>query len=197
MKSLKKRLVTLGIGLAVMATSAMSLTASALEYDDWPAYYTPYSGKFYAGTTSIQVDNLKWSASQLDTIRDNLGHGLMGVEFEFRPKENDGVTSLNPKTIWTGKSGNGMEISNMPLSYAEFDKDDVSIGCGYVSNCNDSTVYYGVLYLNPAENAPANPRYILECELGIGLHGVDYWPLRCCEYRNTVTRLGSNYSWLN
>lgn len=183
MRKLKKRLAALGVGLAVMATSVMSMGASAESVSDdkwteWPAYFVPYKGEFYADTTVVCVRNIKWSHTQKTAIADRNPNVWTSMEFEFRPQ----TPTKDPHNIWSGT--NGAMLTNIPGGSFEFqlwDRNDVTVVFPNLSNCVPETSYYATQAMTPQTNGATNVSYIFECELGrYGL--VDSTPIAYSEY---------------
>jgi len=196
MRKLKKRLAALGIGMTVLATSAMSMSASAVNYTSWWNFYTPRVGEFSASTTLLSVTDIRWTVDQQSALCLVLGDSApkASVEFEFRPidpsKENPHV---NPHTIW--EKANGNPISNLPDVHFEFqrgDPDDVSIACNNFYSCIPGVTYYAYQSMTPLPGAPTNHQYIFECEVGAFM-GIDSLPLYCSEYPYGNTYLGRTY----
>jgi len=143
---LKSKIAALAAA-AMMATSALSMSASAITWADWgDNFFTPNSGSFYASNTQVFVKDLRWSADNLENIRrqqtaaTSVYWGFYTAEFEFRP-----VGTTAP-AVWE----KALDLySNLPSYFSEpevgkevTDPDDVTIGCGKVSECSSSTSYY-------------------------------------------------------
>lgn len=193
MKNLKKKLVALGLGLATMASSAMSVSASALEYDYWSAYYVPYTGSFYADSTVVRVSGLKWTSSQMEAVGEAYPDVICpSIEFEIRPA----TPTTNTKNIWGSK--NGALSSNIPSAGFEFqllDFNDVSFVIPNINNCEPEQSYYATQKLNPREGGYTDVTYDFECELGRYYFVVgESYPLRCATYPKTAS-FGRWYSW--
>jgi len=195
MKSLKKKIVALGLGLATMASSVMSMSASAAaEYKNWRPNYAPISGTFYASKSAVIVQDLCWDASQVSDLSDfRLRHT---EEFEFRP-------SKPAEEVWNGSTTTN---SNLPRAYFEDDDpDDVTIGCGDVSQLRSGTAYYGTMGLNTAPGFTNNKlTYNFEAELCEYIPGAseflnDYLPLEYSRFRDwdNEATFGEDYSWWN
>ncbi len=188
MKNTKKKLITLVTGLAVLASSATPMGASAATNVTWSdAEYIPYTGKFYADSTRALVKDMRWSASQVDGFKDFTG--LYCVEFEFRPVN-------SPYNIWTGITS---KSSNLPDVYYEFDVDDVTFRCGNIKKIVAETRYNATMMLGKQSgfNDSLHP-YTFEAEYGIGIStGLDYQPLRYATYGDWTNNVqfGQTYSW--
>lgn len=154
MKNLKKKLAALGVGLAVMASSATAISASAWTKVEWPGFYTPKVGNFTASVSRVQVTNMRWTSDQTTAFNPPLqptpNTEQNGVEFEFRPKQvegADGVKRYTPHDIWSNKTS---ETSNLPMAYFEFqpyDDDDIAICCGDLKFIEAEKTYYGTMGL--------------------------------------------------
>jgi len=194
MKNFKKKIAALGLAVATVASSVMSVSASAWERVDWPGFYTPQSGKFFASGSVVQVTNMRWSANQISEFSDNiLKHG---IEFEFRP-------SLNPHNVWSGVVSSS---SNLPEAYFEFqpdDDDDIAVCCGQVKGIQNGAVYYGVMSLTKQPGfTTTNLPYTFESEYGKWVPVAsnikdDYWPLYGATYNDGGNNVlfGQSYSW--
>ncbi len=197
MKNIKKKIAALSLGLATMASSVMSINASAIwpTNVDWPGFYTPYTGKFYASTTAVKVSDFSWSSAQTDSFASTtLRYGL---EFEFRP---NGVTKDD---VW---SEHLSEATNMPTAFFEFqasDPDDIAIGCGQLSAVWAGNVYYASMSLrkNPSFNQ-TNLAYTFESEYGRWVPIVssvlqDFDPINYAVYLDSYNNVnfGRTYSW--
>lgn len=182
MKSLKKKIVAFGLALAAMAS--LSVSASALEYDSWPAYYVPYRADFYADTDVVRIQNVKWTSSQIDAIKDRNSLVLSpSIEFEFRPSS----PTNNPHEIWSGKNGSlSTNIPNGGFEFQNSDTNDVSVVFPNIKNCTPEQGYYATQMMTPKAGGYTNVNYNLECELGNNL-AIDSWPLRCSTFNRTVS----------
>lgn len=201
MRNLKKKLVALGLALATMASSVMSMsafasTAGTLNFPDpgiddgrdWGMYYVPYSGGCYAGDGFASVQSLKWGSTQLQAISARYPDMTVSYEFEFRPVDSNGAT-IDPHTIWSKKSG--AISSNFPNASFEFqllDTDDVTIVFPDISKAEADTVYYATQNLISKENRPTDISYDFEIELGQKLPIIsDSWPLRYTKYSEPIS----------
>ncbi len=194
MKNLKKKIVAFGLGLATMASSVMSMSASAAaKYENWRPTYAPTSGTFYASKSAVIVQDLCWTSSQLSEFSNyTLRHT---EEFEFRPNK-------PAKEVWNGAT---TANSNLPRAYFEDDdENDVTIGCGDVSQIRSGTACYGTMGLNTAsaftEDEPTY--YTFEAELCEYVPVAteikdDYLPLKYSRYRDWINRatFGQDYNW--
>ena len=206
MKNLKKRLVALGLGLATMASSVMSVSASAYPWEpvDWPGAYTPSTGRFFANSSLVRVTDLYWPASDINNAS---GVPLkQGIEFEFRPQENVQQRPNGFHDIWKSNTSN---TSNLPDAYFEFqpvddDTDDVAICCGNTNYLVTHISYYGYMNLEkqPSFNSSTALPYTFESELGRYIPLVsdikdDYVPLKGATYLDGGNNVvfGTEYSW--
>ncbi len=199
MKNPKKKLAAIIAGLALMASSAVPMGASAATYVDWSvATFRPYVGKFYADGGQVKVKDLKWASNQTTAFNNiaNPVSGLKyGIEFEFRP-------SKNTNYVWHGITGKN---SNLPDVYYEFqpgDGDDVSIGCGNLKKIVAEQSYYATMTLGERPILD-NPLllYTFEIETGWGISSnIDYKPVEYTVYprngylHNNV-QFGQYYNW--
>lgn len=204
MKSLKKKIVALGVALAAMALMAVSAFASTAgtrnfpdpgidDGRDWGMYYVPYSGGCFANEGYASVQSLKWDSTQLQAISARYPNMTVSYELEFRPVDSNGA-AIDPHTIWASKSG--AIRSNFPDAKFEFqltDKDDVSIVFPNISNAVGGTAYYASQELVHKTGGPTNVSYDFEAELGQNL-AIDSWPLRYTKYPETLS-FGHWYFW--
>lgn len=203
MRNLKKKLAALVLGLATMASSVMSMSASALTYDDWvDGEYKPLTGRFYADNSQVSVANLTWYGPDFGTTLTKYPddeYWWHSIEFEFRPQLNtNGVETKND--IW----GETTTVSStFPYAYRIFenqstDPDDVSVGCKRISALNAGQAYSARMYMNTDPGAPTTHNYTFEVELGImPANGNDSLPLRCVRYGDSVNNVsfGNVYTW--
>lgn len=195
MKNFKKKIVALGAGLSVMVSTVMSMGASAATPDAWPAFYVPYSGTCYASAGSVRVNDLKWSASQLEQIKQqqliNPGFYIpVSMELEFRTVNSAGV-AVDTHDIW--KSKDGALLTNMPNASFEFqwyDPDGVTfviptIGAGIFA---DQSYYANQTMTPTTSSSGSNMYYIFECELG-DWFVIDSLPIRYSQ-RPTLVPFG-------
>lgn len=200
MRKLKKRLAALGVGLAVMATSVASLSASAWSKVDWPGFYTPAGGSFTASESRVQVTNMRWTSDQTTAFNPPLqptpNTEQNGIEFEFRPCQ-------NPHTVWAEKTS---ETSNFPLAYFEFqpsDDDDIAVCCGDLKYVVAGTTYYGTMGLKKQPSfTNSNLAYTFESEYGTwaGIASAimqDYVPIFGAWYKDAQNNatFGHYYGW--
>jgi len=201
MKNPKKKLAVIIASLALTASSAVPMSASAATYVDWSvASFKPYTGKFYADGGQVKVQDLKWASNQTKAFN-NIESPLpipglkYGIEFEFRP-------SVNTNSVWHGITG---KSSNLPDVYYEFqpgDGDDVSIGCGNLKKIVAEQSYYATMTLGkrPSFNNPQLP-YTFEVESGWGVSSnIDYKPAEYTvfkrgDYLHNNVQFGQTYSW--
>lgn len=198
MRKLKKRLAALGVSLAVMATSMMSLGASAYTYyDDWgPRYFTPQSGEFYALDSGVCVRKLYWSEASIRRIQqEQMAQDYIPQyytsEFEFRPKD------YHPYQIWSSFKSFS---SNMPSAYKECEFElwgnDVTIGCKRTAQSIAGKEYYGYLNFNELSNPPFYPLYTFESEYGLNpTNSEDSIPQYSEVYNLGTTMFNNIYSW--
>lgn len=198
MKSLKKKLAALGVGLAVMASSVVSMSASAWSYENWRAWFAPYTGTAYAFGTSVQVMNMQWNSTQIANFMGLLPTSfgaLYGLEFEFSPDVED------KSLIWDSKRSHS---SNLPQAYSEcqwYDPDDVTIGTRDIKCLTAETSYYGYLYLNQGTTPTSGRKYRFSVEFGEGFppfNLIDYLPIYETYYENSAqpnVNFGSRCHW--
>lgn len=193
MKNLRKKIVALGLGLAAMASSVMSLSASALEYDPvWQSYYVPYRGDFYADSSVVRVQNLKWTASQMEDIKDrNPLVPSPSIELEFRP-----ASPVNdPHEIWAGKSTLSTNIPNGKFEFQADDYDDVTVVIPNIKSCTPEQGYYATQTMIPKSGGYTNVTYNFACELGSRSSiANDSWPIRKSFFSQTAS-FGHWYGW--
>ncbi len=189
MKNTKKKLITLVTGLAMLASSAIPMGASAADKSiAWSdAAYKPYTGKFYADSTRALVKDLEWNADQVADFQ-TVG-SLCGIEFEFRPVN-------SPLNIWTNITS---KSSNLPDAYYKFDEDDVAFRCGDVRKIVAGTGYHATMMLGKQSgfNDSLHP-YTFAVEYGGGIFtDRDYLPLSYATYgdRTNNVQFGRTYSW--
>jgi len=208
MKHLKKKLAALGIGLAVAASSAVSMTASAVwpTQVNWPGYndpslnkefYLPYTGSFYASTYMVEVRDLKWDEYDVEifSAANDVYSDPAGIEFEFRPR-------VGKDAVWSSK---GVTSSNFPSVYYEFqlfDRNDVSIGFGDVRDIEAGVSYYARMSLekNPSFSGATGTQldYTFEAEYGRKIWPTEeYDPNYYTVYNNgeNNVKLGQKYYW--
>lgn len=197
MRKLKKRLAALGVGLAVMATSMMSMGASAWSYENWRARFAPYTGTAYAFGANVQLMNMQWNSTQIANFMGLLptSYGaLYGLEFEFTP-------DIDKNLIWDSKRSHS---SNLPQVYSEcqwYDHDDVTIGTRDAKALVAENSYYGYLYLNQGTTSTTGRKYRFSIELGEGFppfNLIDYLPLYETYYENNAepsVNFGSRCHW--
>lgn len=186
MKNFKKKIAALGLAVATVASSVMSVSASALEYDYWPAYYVPYRCDFYADTNVVRVQNVKWTSSQIEAIKSrNPLVPSPSIELEFRPAS----PTANPHEIWD--SVDGALSTNMPNGHFEFqddDYDDVTVSIRNVKDCTPEQGYYATQKMNPKVGGYTDVTYDFACELGTYSHlKGDSLPLRKAYFSRTVS----------
>jgi len=197
---LKRKLAALAAAV-MMAVSTLSMSASAaLEYDNWPAFYTPYTGSFYATTMCLYVSNLKWTPTQISQMKFSYPNSYSTtLELEFRPLKSDG-TSLDPDTIWSAIDRDHFS-TNIPGAYGEFqawDPDDVAICIKNVADLQPEHSYYAYMGMKAQNNAPTGVPYIFETELGTWIPEInDSGPWRYSQYldRQVTTKFPYTYSW--
>lgn len=116
MKKIKKKAIALGASLAVLASSVVSMSTSALpwEYVNWSGAYTTSIGTFFTSTGILRVTNLRWTE---DDIRNSYGIFVRGIEFEFRPQIDKRQSPDGFHDIWKSNTTN---TTNRPDAYFEF-----------------------------------------------------------------------------
>lgn len=192
MKKLKKKVAALGVGLSLMVSAVASMSASAATYVNWRPSYAPTSGTFYASKTAVIVQDLVWTSSQVTEFGKYILRRT--EEFEFRPYD-------PARSVWNGSTTTN---SNLPrVYYEDDDPDDVTIGCGDVSQLRSGTAYYATMGLRTAAGFTDNAHpYTFEAELCeyIPLASEikdDYLPLEYSRYRDKLNNVtfGNDYNW--
>lgn len=192
MKNLKKKIAALGLAVATVASSVMSVSASAWEAVDWPGVHNAYTGQFFATSTSVGVSNLRWNSSQISDF------GILQVvEFEYHPRLSGSVVSKND--IWTTESSHS---SNLPKVYTECQSDDpndVAVCCGNPKGLVAGDSYYGTMYLvRNTSFIPQSWPYTFSVELAVGHSSLgDYLPLKEAYYNDGSDNVvfGQTYTW--
>jgi hypothetical protein len=180
---------------SILLIYLLSVSATAATGYSWgPHDFTPYSGSFIALNNYVSALNMRWSASQVTIWGLAQSAATMSdltTEYEFRP------IGYNPHQIWS--SGSISFASNMPSAYYEFqpyDEDDIAVCSGWAAGYNDSTYYYGSMYLTAASGASSTAQYIFESEYGMKFPIVsDSLPSAYEQYTLQTTYMGTNYNW--